>query len=246
MSCTFCTVHGADLTYISLLVLFCIIVYVTNTNLEDLKTGNIVGHTWNITPEISVVKYFSPVSFHFITHNFISEIVCLVLFACMDYFGGYWHWSIVYINSTFETFTGGNDDVFNTYYIFINYKWQKKLNFILWKKNESKCNGISRILKGQIWQMKSSDCLYLLDHNRNAPACVCLICVIIVQDCGCVTCKQCCTHLWSHRLALHLERCLFSVPPSVNSSASTHTTPHTTPHPPKSRLQARTPRSRLV
>ncbi len=29
-----CTVHGADLTYISLLVIFCIIVYVTNTNLE--------------------------------------------------------------------------------------------------------------------------------------------------------------------------------------------------------------------
>ncbi len=29
-----CTVHGADLTYISLLVIFCIIVYVINTNLE--------------------------------------------------------------------------------------------------------------------------------------------------------------------------------------------------------------------
>ncbi len=87
MSCTFCTVHGADLTYISLLVLFCIIVYVTNTNLEDLKNVEIL---WaKITPAISVVKYFSPVSFHFITHNFISEIVCFVLFACMDYFGGY-------------------------------------------------------------------------------------------------------------------------------------------------------------
>ncbi len=31
-----CTVHGADLTYISQLVVFCIIVYVTNTNLESL------------------------------------------------------------------------------------------------------------------------------------------------------------------------------------------------------------------
>ncbi len=30
-----CTVHGADLTYISLLVIFCIIMYVTNTNLES-------------------------------------------------------------------------------------------------------------------------------------------------------------------------------------------------------------------
>ncbi len=30
-----CTVHGADLTYISLLVIFCIIVHVTNTNLES-------------------------------------------------------------------------------------------------------------------------------------------------------------------------------------------------------------------
>ncbi len=29
-----CTVHGAHLTYISLLVMFCIIVYVTNKNLE--------------------------------------------------------------------------------------------------------------------------------------------------------------------------------------------------------------------
>ncbi len=29
-----CTVHGADLTYISLLVIFCIIVYVMNKNLE--------------------------------------------------------------------------------------------------------------------------------------------------------------------------------------------------------------------
>ncbi len=29
-----CTVHGADRTYISLLVIFCIFVYVTNTNLE--------------------------------------------------------------------------------------------------------------------------------------------------------------------------------------------------------------------
>ncbi len=29
-----CTVHGADLTYISLLIIFCIIVYVTNKYLE--------------------------------------------------------------------------------------------------------------------------------------------------------------------------------------------------------------------
>ncbi len=33
-----CTVHGADLTYISLLVIFCIIVYVTNKkNLEQIS-----------------------------------------------------------------------------------------------------------------------------------------------------------------------------------------------------------------
>ncbi len=30
-----CTVHGADLTYISLLVIFCIIVHVTNKTLES-------------------------------------------------------------------------------------------------------------------------------------------------------------------------------------------------------------------
>ncbi len=30
-----CTVHGVDLTYISLLIIFCIIVYVTNTNPES-------------------------------------------------------------------------------------------------------------------------------------------------------------------------------------------------------------------
>ncbi len=35
-----CTVHGADLTYISLLVIFCIIVYVTNTNLETERRDN--------------------------------------------------------------------------------------------------------------------------------------------------------------------------------------------------------------
>ncbi len=36
-----CTVHGADLTYISLLIIFCIIVYVTNTNLECTTHRNI-------------------------------------------------------------------------------------------------------------------------------------------------------------------------------------------------------------
>ncbi len=31
-----CTVHGVDLTYISLLVIFCIIVYVTDKNIESI------------------------------------------------------------------------------------------------------------------------------------------------------------------------------------------------------------------
>ncbi len=35
-----CAVHGVDLTYISLLVIFCIIVYVTNKHLESLN------HVW--------------------------------------------------------------------------------------------------------------------------------------------------------------------------------------------------------
>ncbi len=101
------------------------------------------------------------------------------------------------------------------YILFYIYKLQmtKKI------KNESKCNGISRILKGQIWQMKSSDCLYLLDHNRNAPAFVCLICVIIVQDCGCVTCKQCCTHLWFFQF--------LPLWTAVHQHTRLHTQPHT-------------------
>ncbi len=33
-----CTVHGADLTYISLLIIFCITVYVTNENHEYLES----------------------------------------------------------------------------------------------------------------------------------------------------------------------------------------------------------------
>ncbi len=39
-----CTAHGADLTYISLLVIFCIIVYVTNTNLKSWK--EYMKNTW--------------------------------------------------------------------------------------------------------------------------------------------------------------------------------------------------------
>ncbi len=35
-----CTVHGADLTYISLRIIFCIIVYVTNKNLESIHKGS--------------------------------------------------------------------------------------------------------------------------------------------------------------------------------------------------------------
>ncbi len=73
MSCTFCTVHGAgpDLHFTAGSVLYnCVCDEYKSWRFEDC--GNIVGQ---ITPEISVVKYFSPVSFHFITHNLISEIV---------------------------------------------------------------------------------------------------------------------------------------------------------------------------
>ncbi len=37
----------------------------------------------------SCVQYFSPVSFHFIMHNLISEMFCFVFSVCMDYFGCY-------------------------------------------------------------------------------------------------------------------------------------------------------------
>ncbi len=37
------------------------------------------------------VQYFFPVSFHFITHNLISELIWFVLFVYMDYFGCYQH-----------------------------------------------------------------------------------------------------------------------------------------------------------
>ncbi len=39
----------------------------------------------------SCVQYFFPVSFHFITQNLISEIICFVVFVCMDYLGCYRH-----------------------------------------------------------------------------------------------------------------------------------------------------------
>ncbi len=39
----------------------------------------------------SCVQYFSPVSFYFITHNLISELICFVFFVYMDYLGCYRH-----------------------------------------------------------------------------------------------------------------------------------------------------------
>ncbi len=52
----------------------------------------------------SCVQYFFPVSYHFITHNLISELICFVFFVCMDYLGCYWQ--LVKISC----------DVFNTYF----------------------------------------------------------------------------------------------------------------------------------
>ncbi len=57
-----CTVHGADLIYISLLIIFCTIVYVTNKNLESLHvivrpvspclpmSCVSLSYQWNLTP----------------------------------------------------------------------------------------------------------------------------------------------------------------------------------------------------
>ncbi len=50
-----CTVHGVNLTYISLLFIFCIIVYVTNTNLESgLSISEL--HASQLTQELSLVQ----------------------------------------------------------------------------------------------------------------------------------------------------------------------------------------------
>ncbi len=43
------------------------------------------------TSHSSCVQYFSPVSFHFITHYLISELICFVFFVFMDYLSCYWH-----------------------------------------------------------------------------------------------------------------------------------------------------------
>ncbi len=39
----------------------------------------------------SFVQYLSPVSFHFIMHNLISELIYFYFFVCIDYFGCYQH-----------------------------------------------------------------------------------------------------------------------------------------------------------
>ncbi len=43
------------------------------------------------TSHSSCVQYFFPVTFYFITHNLISELICFVFFICMDVLGCYWH-----------------------------------------------------------------------------------------------------------------------------------------------------------
>ncbi len=39
----------------------------------------------------SFVQYCFSVSLHFITHNLISELICFVVFVCMDILGCYRH-----------------------------------------------------------------------------------------------------------------------------------------------------------
>ncbi len=43
-----CTVHGANLTNIAFLIIFCIIVYVTNKYLESLSTDRLTPHPFNL------------------------------------------------------------------------------------------------------------------------------------------------------------------------------------------------------
>ncbi len=51
-----CTVHGADLTYISLLVIFCIIVYVTNTNFKSWILKLNLNEAFNALLGVSEIK----------------------------------------------------------------------------------------------------------------------------------------------------------------------------------------------
>ncbi len=75
-SCVFvtynCTVHRADLTYISLLVIFCIIIYVTNTNLESLELYT--------TYFSHILIFISICTFHTCTYIIVYIIYCVFAF----------------------------------------------------------------------------------------------------------------------------------------------------------------------
>ncbi len=61
-------------------------------------------------------------SFHFIPHTLISEIICFVFFACMDYLGCYDIWWKFQVNNIFRNiFTEKNGDAFNTYFTCCKY-----------------------------------------------------------------------------------------------------------------------------
>ena len=62
----------------------------------------------------SCVQYFFPVSFHFITHNLISELISLFVWITWVVTDICWK---CHVNSTFRNiFTEKNGDVFNTYF----------------------------------------------------------------------------------------------------------------------------------
>ncbi len=71
-----------------------------NINFHWLGTGLLSNYWFQLVSWLSMpfctslsscVQYFFPVSFHFIMHNLISELICFVFFVFMDYLGCYRH-----------------------------------------------------------------------------------------------------------------------------------------------------------
>ncbi len=76
------------------------LILISNDKGQDcfLITDLLIMPFW--TSLSSRVQYFSPVPFHFITHNLISELICFAFFVCMDYMGWYRH--LVKINIKYK------------------------------------------------------------------------------------------------------------------------------------------------
>ncbi len=91
-----------------------------NINFHWLGTGLISNYWLAFYAFLHLcVQYFFPVSFNFITHNLISELICFVFFVCMCLCVTDIWWKF-HVNSTFRNiFIEKNGDVFNTYNIYI-------------------------------------------------------------------------------------------------------------------------------